>query len=100
MNINYNKTQSIKIIKLNQGLNLLGYKVFCYYKLLRKSNKRKFQRNFNEKLKFYKDGLLSYNDFIDSLQGWFGYAMWADTYNLRQSIIKRIEDIIIERIKI
>ena len=81
-----------KIILLDNGVNLLGYRIFYYYQLLRKSNKRKFQRKFNEKLKLHQQGLLSYQDFIKSLQGWFGYAMWANTYKLRTNIINIIHD--------
>lgn len=80
-----------KIITLRDGVPLLGYRTFYYYKLLRKSNKRKFERKFNEKLNFYKDGLLVYNDFIQSLQGWFGYVMWANTYKLRMNLIKNLD---------
>ena len=40
-----------KIIPLRKGVNLLGYRVFYYHKLLRKSNKRKFERKFAEKLR-------------------------------------------------
>ena len=82
------------IIQLRDGVIFLGYKVFYYCKLLRKSNKRKFERKFNEKLKLYEKELLSYEDFIKNLQGWFGYAMWADTYKLRKSIIKIVDDLL------
>ena len=58
-----------KIISLRNGINLLGYRVFYYHKLLRKSNKRKFDRKFNEKLNLYGQRLLTYEDFIQSLQG-------------------------------
>ena len=82
-----------KIIPLRNGINLLGYRNFYHYKLLRKVNKRKFKRNFNWKIELYEDGFLSYEDFISNLKGWFGYAIWADTYNFRKNIIKRLESI-------
>ena len=59
-----------KIIRLDNGINLLGYRAFYYHKLLKKSNKRKFERKFNEKIILYKEGLLSYENFMQSLQGW------------------------------
>ena len=80
-----------KIIKLNKGLNLLGYRVFYYYKLLRKNNIRKFEKKFNQKMELYKNGEIIYEDFINSLHGWFGYAIWANTYKLRINIIKTID---------
>jgi len=79
-----------KIIKLDKGLNLLGFRVFYYHKLLRKANKRKFERQFKEKLELYKNKNISREDFAQSLQGWLGYAMWANTYKLRNKVIKQI----------
>ena len=58
-----------KIIKMDKGLNLLGFRVFYYHKLLRKSNKRKFERKFKEKLGLYNDKEISHKDFFQSLQG-------------------------------
>ena len=82
-----------KIIELKAGANLLGYRVFYYYKLLRKTNKRKFCRKFNQKLELYKSGSISYEDFLQSLQGWLGYAIWANTYKMRKKIIEKIHTI-------
>ena len=79
-----------KIIPLRKGVSLLGCRVFYYHQLLRKSNLRKFQRKINEKIDLVQNNLLTYDSLLDSINGWFGYAMWADTYNLRQSIIIRI----------
>ena len=76
------------IIPLRNGLNFLGYRIFYHHKLLRKRNIRKFERKFNTRLKWYKEELLSYEEFKKSLQGWFGHAMWANTYKLRKRIIK------------
>ncbi len=80
-----------KIMPLRNGINLVGYKIFYYYKLLRKSNRRKFERDFNKKLNLYQSSLLIYNEFIKSLRGWFGYAVWADTYKLRNDIINKLQ---------
>ncbi len=76
-----------KIINLERGVNLLGYRAFYHHKLLRKANKRKFKRKFKEKSNLYKNKEISYEDFVQSLQGWLGYAMWANTYKLRKSLL-------------
>ena len=81
-----------KIIRLDRGINLLGYRAFYYHKLLRKSNKRKFERNFSEKLKQFGQKEVNYEDFTQNLQGWLGYAMWANTYRLRKTILEQIND--------
>ena len=80
-----------KIIPLSKGVSLLGYRVFYYHKLLRKSNLRKFRRKITEKINLVKNDSLPYNSLLGSLNGWFGYAMWANTYKLRKNLMKEID---------
>jgi len=84
-----------KIIPLRNGITFLGYKIFYHYKLLRKSNLRKFERNLKEKLESYKNKLLTYDELINSLQGWFGYAIWANTHKMRKQILNIILSVIL-----
>ena len=44
------------ILPLRKGVPFLGYRIFYCHKLLRKSNLRKFQRNFKEKLEAVEGG--------------------------------------------
>ncbi len=37
----------------------------------------------------YENKTISYQDFIQKLQGWLGYAIWANTYKLRQQILNK-----------
>jgi len=84
-------SEKSKIIKMGKGINLLGYRIFYYHKLLRRTNKRKFKRKFKEKWDLYKNNEIFYEDFVQSLQGWLGYAMWANTYNLRKNLMIKIK---------
>nr|AQS34861.1 hypothetical protein [uncultured archaeon] len=79
-----------KITPLSKGITLLGYRIFYYSKLLRKSNLRKSQRKITEKIKLVKGCILPYDSLLDSLNGWFGYAMWANTHKLRKKLIEEI----------
>ena len=81
------------IFPIRTGINFLGYRIFYHYKLLRESNLRKFCRNFENKINHYEIGRLSYESLWSSLEGWFGYAMWANTYILRRKIIKQVRDL-------
>ena len=80
-----------KIIALRNGVEFLGYRIFYHYKLLRKSNLRKFEKDLFYKIGLYKENIMSKEDLLHSLQGWFGYAIWANTYNLRRQIIHQLE---------
>ena len=44
------------ILPLRNGVTFLGYRIFYHHKLLRKSNLRKFNRTFNEKLELCEWG--------------------------------------------
>ena len=79
-----------KIIPIGKGVSLLGYRVFYHHKLLRKSNLRKFQRKIKEKIDLVQNDILTYGSLLDSINGWIGYAMWANTYKLRTNVIKII----------
>jgi RNA-directed DNA polymerase len=71
----YLHPEKSKIFCLKQPIAFLGYRIFYHHKLLKKSNYRKFCRTFKEKLS------------EQSLSGWLGYAMWANTYNLRRKFM-------------
>ena len=73
----------------------MGYKVFFYHKLLRKRNKRKFIRKFIEYLDYYKEEVISEAEFLSVLRGWFGYAMWANTYSFREKLLEKFKNIIV-----
>lgn len=79
------------IIPLKNGVAFLGYRVFYNYKILRKRNLRHFMKKFRLYCEMYDAGNLNEEQFIDKLQGWFGYAQWADTYELRNALRQRIK---------
>jgi len=72
-----------KILPLRDGITFLGYRIFYHHKLLRKSNLRKFYKTLKGKLLLVESKSLSRVELLESLQGWFGYAMHANTYGLR-----------------
>ena len=82
-----------KITPLRKGIIFLGYRIFYHHKLLKKSNLRKFQRGFQEQLSLLENGVGegNFEMIFQSSQGWFGYAIWANTYKLRRNIIKRLQ---------
>ena len=87
-----------KIITLNNGVTMLGYRVFYHHKLLRKSNLRKSHRKIEEKIELVKKNIMPYDSLLDSINGWFGYAMWANTYKLRKNVLKEIDNLFCNRI--
>ena len=69
-----------RIIPLSRGVDFIGFKNFYYFKLLRKRNIKKMQ----DKIRLFINGILDYEKFLKSFQGWNAYAKWADTHKLRK----------------
>nr|AQS29697.1 hypothetical protein [uncultured archaeon] len=85
--------QKSSIILLRKGLTLLGFRMFYYYKLLKKSNMRRALKRL-EKLRIKYDGKeITYEQVLCSLNGWFGYAKMGNTYNFRNKIILLFNDL-------
>ena len=80
-----------KIKPLNCGVSLLGFRVFYYHKLLRKSNFRKFIKKFFILKEDCLEKIIDFEDVSKFLAGWFGYAMHANTYWLRRRILESLQ---------
>lgn len=80
-----------EIIPLRNGITFLGYRVFYNFKLLRKRNIRYFRRKLHKNLEDYRNYLIDDKRLECKIQGWFGYAKFANTFNLRNKIIEEIK---------
>ena len=74
------------IREICKGTNFLGFRIFPYHKLLRKSNARSIQRNVTNMVEWHRNGMLPYDDLFAFLDGWIAYARHADTRKLRKNI--------------
>ncbi len=78
------------ITPLQKGTQFLGYRIFYHHKLLIKRNLYKFRKNLNKKLGLLKEGIIDKNKILEDLQGWLGYAKWANNYKLRENLKEEI----------
>lgn len=78
-----------RIIPLENGVTLLGFRIFRDYKLLKKSNTRRIWKRMERFKEKYDKGEITFQEAEKSLDGWLAYAKFADTYNLRKRIHKR-----------
>ncbi|MFH1802517.1 MAG: RNA-directed DNA polymerase [archaeon] len=79
-----------KIYPFYNGVDLLGFKVFYFYKIVRKRNLRLFYSRLKQLEEMYKEGQISKKDLMEKLRGWFAYVVWGNTYGLRRKLIKDI----------
>ena len=75
-----------KIILLDRGVDFVGFRNFYYFKLMRKRN----IKSIKDKIKRFKKGKISEEKFKQIFQGWNAYASWANSYNLRKNLSKKI----------
>jgi retron-type reverse transcriptase len=86
LELNQDKT---KIISTNKGVDLLGYKIFYFHRLIRKRN----LKNFKAKLKMWQEDIKQ--DRLDTfglgrkIKGWVEYARYANSYKLRKSLLSK-----------
>lgn len=79
-----------RIIPLSAGVPLLGFRVFCHHKLMKKSNQRRIWKRlekFREKL---AHGETTKEKVMASFAGWNGYAKMGNTFGLRETARKEI----------
>jgi RNA-directed DNA polymerase len=79
-------SEKSKIVSLSRGIDLVGFRNFYHFKILRKRN----IKNMFSKVTEYKESIVSKESLLDSFQGWSAYAKWANTFRLRKEISKKI----------
>ena len=80
------------VFPIVKGIDFLGYRTFKDYKLLRKSTVKRFvKRTRNYKNKVDK-GLISEEKLDRSIQSWFAYARFANSWRLSKRIKQKYKD--------
>ncbi len=77
-----------KVLRLDSGINFLGFRVFFYHKLLRKSNLKNFEKKFNNLRILFDEGVISREKVLESLEGWLAYCSNANTFKYRKHLIR------------
>ncbi len=79
-------SEKSKIISLSEGIDFVGFRIFYYFKFVRKRNILSIKR----KIELFNRGELSYEKFFEIFQGWNAYSKWADSYKTIVTIIRKI----------
>ena len=78
-----------RILKLDKGINFLGFRIFYHHKLLGTKNKNRFKKRLRQLQKDYEDNKIERETIVEKLQGWLAYANNTDTYKTRREITKQ-----------
>lgn len=80
------------VLKLSSGINFLGFRVFFYHKLLRKSNLRNFEKKLNNLKILFDEEIIDREKALDSLEGWLAYCSHANTHKYRKHLLKEFNN--------
>ena len=81
-----------KIIPIHKGAGFVGFRIFYYYKLLKKSNIK--QTKFKLIDWSLNKNSLDKDKLVEKIKGWFAHAKHGDSYNLRYKLIKEFNKIL------
>ena len=79
--------QKTKYLRTNQGVDLVGFRVFYFHRLVRRKNHRRFRRNLKLWQEEYRKGGLSASKLGERIKGWISYAEHGNSYNLRKRLL-------------
>ena len=74
-----------KIIRLKNGVNFLGFKIFKNHKILKNSSFRLTKKNFYKLNNLVKEDNISEKKFYEKFNGWISHANHGNTYKLRKN---------------
>lgn len=78
-----------KIVPLKQGVPFLGFRIFPYNKIPRKTNIRKFENKLKELRILYKEKQINREQVVEALEGWMAYARQGNTYKYRRKLLRK-----------
>lgn len=85
--------EKTRIIRLDRGVTLLGFRVFYGHKLLKKSNARRIWKRLKRLWQKYDKSGITREEAERSLDGWIAYAEFANTYGLKKRVEARFNEL-------
>ncbi len=77
-----------KVLNLEQGIPFLGFKIFFYHRIPRKTNLRKFKNKLKELKILYQENQITRENVVEHLEGWMAYAKQGNTYKYRRNLLR------------
>lgn len=81
-----NKTQVFPA--KSRGVDFLGYRIWSTHRLIRKSSIKRMRRKLRHIKREYKAGEIKLNRINAAIRSWIAHCKHADTYRLRQKILR------------
>ncbi|MFA5878358.1 MAG: reverse transcriptase/maturase family protein [Candidatus Staskawiczbacteria bacterium] len=78
--------EKTKILKINQGIDFLGYVVFLRHKLVRTRTRKRIVRKFQGRIADCRRGFISKNSLSQSLHSYLGFFSHASSFNISENL--------------
>ena len=79
------------IFPVRTDVDFLGYRIFGNYRLLRKSTVQRFIKRTKFYQKMLNKGIMNQGKFNNSLQSWFAYAKFGNSWLLRKNLSEKLK---------
>jgi len=89
LNLNFHPKKTF-VMPLDKGLDLLGYRIFYFYKLLRENNLQRFKKRLRRLKYQYEMGSLPLEKLSQSIVSWTAHAKHANSYKLRRRVLGEV----------
>jgi RNA-directed DNA polymerase len=76
-----------RIYLTTSGIGFLGYKIYPTHRLISKQNIKRAKRRIKKYLKLLGVGMIHWSKLTRSIRSWLGYAIHADSFNLRRRLL-------------
>ena len=73
------------------GIDFLGYKICPTHRLVIKQNVKRARKRIKKQLRMLRFKLIDWPRLIRSIRSWLGYAMHADSFNLRRRLLAEFD---------
>ena len=78
------------VFPVKSGVDFCGFRVFPYYRKLRKANVKIFVKRVKKMQKFFARGEIGLRYISDSVMAWIAHASHGNTYKLRGKLLSRV----------
>lgn len=83
-------TNKSTVSPVKSGVDFCGFRIFPYYRRLRKANVKMFVRRAEKMRKAFSQGNIGIKQVSDSVRAWIAHASHGSTYSLRGKLLSKM----------
>lgn len=80
-----------QIYEIEKGVKFLGYKIYPTHRLVLTQNLKRLRKRLRRYFWLIQKGFCNRQKLVCSIQSWLGYAIHADSYNIRKKVLSEFD---------